>query len=79
MLIDHCNEKKNDYTTGNLLDYRYFLKHYKLIAIDLIEQTALENPDLKQHINCIGRFENNNAAMFFTIEKSEETVTVNAT
>ena len=45
----------------------------------MIEQTASENPDLKQHINCIGRFENNNAAMFFIIEKSEETVTVNAT
>ena len=24
----------NDYTTGNLLDYEYFSKHYKLIAID---------------------------------------------
>ena len=27
--------KNNDYTTGNLLDYEYFSKHYKLIAIDL--------------------------------------------
>ena len=25
----------NDYTTGNLLDYEYFSKLYKLIAIDL--------------------------------------------
>ena len=25
----------NDYTTGNLLDFAYFKKHYKLIAIDL--------------------------------------------
>ena len=25
----------NDYTTGNLLDYEYFSKHYKLIVIDL--------------------------------------------
>ena len=24
-----------DYTTGNLLDYEYFSKHYKLIAKDL--------------------------------------------
>ena len=24
----------NDYATGNLLDYEYFSKHYKLIAID---------------------------------------------
>ena len=27
--------KNSDYTTGNLLDYEYFSKHYKLIAIDL--------------------------------------------
>ena len=27
--------KNNDYTTGNLLDYQYFSKHYRLIAIDL--------------------------------------------
>ena len=28
----------NDYTTGNLLDFAYFRKHYKLIAIDLINK-----------------------------------------
>ena len=43
----------NDYTTGNLLDYEYFSKHYKLIAIDLSEQTELENTDLKEQINCV--------------------------
>ena len=30
--------KNNDYTTDSLLDYEYFSKHYKLIAIDLSEQ-----------------------------------------
>ena len=30
--------RNNDYTTGNLLDYEYFSKHYKLIAIDLSRQ-----------------------------------------
>ena len=28
-------ERNNDNTTGNLLDYEYFSKHYKLIAMDL--------------------------------------------
>ena len=28
----------NDYKTGNLLDYEYFSKHYKLTAIDLNKQ-----------------------------------------
>ena len=65
--------KNNDYTTGNLLDYEYFKDHYKLIAIDLSKQIELENPDLKQQINFIGRLEENNATMFFIIEKKEET------
>ena len=67
-------EKNNDYTAGNLLDYEYFSKNYKLIAIDLSKQIELENPDLKQQINFIGRLERNEGAtMFFIIEKSEET------
>ena len=65
--------KNNDYTTSNLLDYEYFKDHYKLIAIDLSKQIELENPDLKQQTNFIGRLEENNATMFFIIEKKEET------
>ena len=64
--------KNNDYTTGNLLDYEYFKNHYKLIAINLSKQTELENTDLKQQINFIGRLEED-AAMFFVNEKKEET------
>ena len=66
--------KYSDYTTGNLLDYEYFSKHYKLIEIDLSKQTELENSDLKQQINFIGRLEiEGGATMFFIIEKKEET------
>ena len=65
--------KNNDYTTGNLLDYEYFSKHYKLIAIDLSKQIELENPDLRQQIHFIDKLEDDKAAMFFIIEKSEET------
>ena len=58
----------------NLLDYEYFSKHYKLIAIDLSKQIELENSDLKQQINFIGRLtRDKGATMFFIIEKSEET------
>ena len=39
--------KNNDYKTGILFDYEYFSKHFKLIAIDLIKQTELKNPDLR--------------------------------
>ena len=65
--------RNNNYTTGNLLDYEYFSKHYKLIAIDSSKQIELESSDLKQQINFIGRLERNKGAtMFFIIEKSEE-------
>ena len=65
--------KNNDYTTGNLLDYEYFSKHYKLIAIDFSKQIELQNPDLKQQTNFIGSLERNEGAtMFFIIEKKEE-------
>ena len=61
----------NDYTTGNLLDFAYFKKNYKLIAIDLSKQTKLKDP---QQINFIGKLDKDNGAtMFFIIEKSEET------
>ena len=64
--------RNNDYTTGNLLDYEYFSKYYKLIEIDLSKQIELENSDLKQQINFIWRLERN-ATIFFIFEKSEET------
>ena len=64
--------KNRDYLTGNLLDYKYFSKHYNLIAIDLSKQIELENPDLKEQLNSIGKLEKR-ATMFFTTEKSEET------
>ena len=62
----------NDYTTGNLLDFAYFKKHYKLIVIDLSKQTKLKDP---QQINFIGKIEgeNNGVTIFFIIKISEET------
>ena len=55
------------------MDYEYFSKHYKLIAIDLSKQIELENSYLKQRINSIGRLKRNaGRTMFFIIEKSEE-------
>ena len=63
--------KHNNYTTGNLLDYKYFKGHYKLIAINSSKQILLEYLDLKQQINFIGRLEENYATMFFIIEKKK--------
>ena len=33
----------NDYTTGNLLDFGYLKKNYRLIAIDLSKQIKLKD------------------------------------
>ena len=65
--------RNNEYTTGNLLDYDYFKKYHKLIAIDLNKQQVLqENEDLIQQINFIGRL--TEAAVFIIIEKKEHTI-----
>ena len=67
--IDMSNN--SDYTSSNLLDYAYYKKHYRLIAIDLSKQTKLKDP---QKIDFIGKLlRNTGATMFFIIEKSEET------
>ena len=61
----------NDYTTGNLLEFAYFKKHYRLIAFDLSKQTKLKDP---QQINFNGKLlRNTGATMIFIIKKSEET------
>ena len=63
--------RSNDYTTGNLLDFDYVFKNYKLIAIDLSKQTKLKDP---QQISFIGKLSRRSGAtMLFIIEKSEET------
>ena len=65
--------KNNDYTTGNLLHYEHYSKHYNLIAIYLSKLIELEKADLRQQINLIGKpEENNRATIFFIIEKSEK-------
>ena len=68
----------DDYTTGYLLDYNYFYKYYKMIAIDLSKKQALDaDPKLIQQINFtwnLAREENANATMFFVIEEVKETI-----
>ena len=66
--------KINDHTTGTLLNYECFSKHYKVIAIDLSKEIESENSDLKQKVNFIGKLEEDGATMYFIIEKSEGTV-----
>ena len=66
----------DDYTAGCFLYYNCFIKHYKMIAIDLSKQQALDaDPKAIQQINFIGNIgSNNNMVMFFIIEEAKETV-----
>ena len=48
----------DDYTTGCLLDYPYVKKYYKLIAIDLSKQQALDAESKAiQQINLTGNLD----------------------
>ena len=62
----------NNYRTGNLLDFAYYKKNYKLLAIDLSKQAKIKDP---QQINFIGKTEgqDNGVTMLFITERSEET------
>ena len=56
--------KNNDYTTGNLLNYLYHQKYYKLIGIDLPRQ---RNASILQQINFVGKLEEDDGATLILI------------
>ena len=66
----------NDYTTGCLLDYSYFKDHYKMIAIDLSKQQALDaDPRAIQQINFTANLDRaRNTRICFILEEATETV-----
>ena len=61
----------NDYTTGNLLDYLYHQKYWRLSGVDLSRQT---NTSIPQQINFVGKLEDDDATMFFIAEKQPKTI-----
>ena len=66
--------KRDDYTSGCLLDYNYFIKHYKMIAIDLSKEPTLDaDPKSIRQINLTGNLSgNNNRLIFFIIEEAKD-------
>ena len=61
--IKTATGQRDDYTTGCLLDHPYFKENYKMIAMDLSKQQALD-ADLDR----VGY------TMFFIIEETKETL-----
>ena len=65
-----------DYTTGCLLDYPYFTDTYKMIAVDLSKQQALEaDPTAIQQINFTANLDRaGNTRVYFILEEAKETI-----
>ena len=64
----------DDCATGSFLDYNCFKKYYKMIAINLSKQQALDvDPKAIQRINFTRNLENT-AVIFFIIEEANEIV-----
>ena len=64
--------KGEDYTTGSLLDYDYFKKNYKLVAVDLSKQKELDADSRAiQQIEFKYMLEIN-STIYWVLEKSKE-------
>ena len=63
----------DDYTTGCLLDYPYFKDSYKMIAIDLSKQQALEaDTRAIQQINFAANLDRaGNTRIYFILEEEK--------
>ena len=63
------------YTTGCLSNYTCFKKYYKMIAIDLSKQQALDaDPKAIQQINFTGNLDRaGNARFYFILEEAKVT------
>ena len=66
----------DDYTTGCLLDYPYFADTYKMIAVDLSKQHALDaDPRAIQQINFTANLDRaGNTRVYFILEEVKETI-----
>ena len=66
----------DDYTAGCLLDYQYIKDYYKMIAIDLIKQQALDaDPRAIQQINFTANIDAaGNTRVYFILEEAKETI-----
>ena len=66
----------DDNTAGCLLDYPYFLDTYKMIAVDLSRQQALDaDPRAIQQINFTANLDRaGNTRVYFILEEAKETI-----
>ena len=66
--------KGEDYTTGSLLDFNYFDKQYKLVAVDLSKQKELDaDPRAIQQIE-FKYMLRINSTIYWVLKKSKEAI-----
>ena len=75
-LLKLTSGKGEDYTTGCLVDYYYYLKSFNIVAIDLSKQSILDSdPRIAQQLEFIYRLDGNTKAEILTVlEKEKETI-----
>ena len=71
--------QSDDYTIGCLLDFAYFEKNYRLIAVDLSKQKALDADSRAiQQIIFTGKIKapiaNTTVIIYYILEQSKETM-----
>ena len=78
--IENCRELKKvmigkeDYTSGYLLDFNYFDKNYKLVAVDLSKQKELDADPRAIQQTEFKYMLGTNSTIYWVLKKSKETI-----
>ena len=71
--------RSEDYRTGCLLDYDYYIKDFNIVGIDLSHQAALDSdPKINHQIEFVYKLPSGNAVISYNLltvlEKEKQTV-----
>ena len=72
-------ERSEDYSTGCLLDYDYYIKDFNIVGIDLSHQAVLDSdPKTSRQIEFVDKLPSGNATIIYdlstVLEKENQTV-----
>ena len=78
-LLKMTTARSEDYSTGCLLDYDYYLKDFNIVGIDLSHQAVLDSdPKINQKIELVYKLQLGDAAVNYdlltVLEKEKQTV-----
>ena len=78
-LLKMTTGRSEDYSTGCLLDYDYYIENFNIVAIDLSHQAVLDSdPKINQQIEFVYKLPSGNAAINYDLltllEKKKQTV-----